>query len=99
MDFAPEASDVHFGPFREAGQTSAADRNRRSPTAVAVDRGYSRPLSVLLGDSDLNRCGAARDVVADRAAGSAAPPRGCLGRLHIRSTPLPDNPARGSDSI
>ena len=80
MDFAPEASDVRFGPFREAGQTSAADRNRRSPTAVAVDRGYSRPLSVLLGDSDLNRCGAARVAVADRVAGSA-PPRGRLGGL------------------
>ena len=69
MDFAPEASDVHFGPFRETGQTSAAVRNRPSPTALAVDRGYSRPLGVLLGDSDLNRCGAARVALADRAAG------------------------------
>ena len=75
-EFAPEAGNVLFSSCRpEAAQIQigSADRDRRPFTQRAVGRRHRRPFGALLGSSDLNRVGTARDAVADCAA--AAPTR------------------------
>jgi hypothetical protein len=78
-------TDVLFSSCRpEAGQIQigSADRDRRPFTGRAVGRRYRRPFGALVGRSDLNRVGTARDAVADRAAGPAS------GRLVFPAAPL-----------